>query len=119
MIPGTFTLQATAIAGAAALVVGLAGGAYASHAYYSPRLELAKSQVDQWEHKVDDQNKAIDDLRVAAKQRDDAASAAVAAAHVEAVKFQTRAQRVLATQKPAGKDDCTAAADLIAQELGK
>lgn len=118
-LPGTFTLQATLIAGAVALVAGLAGGAYAAHAYYAPRLEVAELKVKNLGEKIKEQNVAVQRLKDDAAERQHQAEARVAAAQAEALQHQARAQQILMRQKPAGVNDCQAAADLIRQELGK
>lgn len=118
-IPGTFTLQATLIAGGVALVIGLSGGAYMTHAYYAPQLEAANHKIDQLGDDIREQNRAVQALKADGDRRKAEADAAVAAAHDAAVKSQTRAQQILGRQKPVGQDDCQAAAALITMELGK
>jgi hypothetical protein len=118
-IPGTFTLQATLIAGAVALVVGLAGGGYAMHAWYAPQLEAEKSKVQSLGEKIKDQNDAIAALQDADKKRAADAAAKIKAARNAQAAAEADAQNLLMAQPLAGEDRCTAASRLIREELPK
>lgn len=118
-IPGTFTLQVTAIVGAIALVVGMGAGGYAVHSWYSPRLALEKERVKTLGEKIDEQNKAITKLEDAGKKQKAAAAAAIAAARGVAATAEADAQNLLMMQPPPGVDRCTAASGLIRSELAK
>jgi hypothetical protein len=119
-LPGTFTLQTTAIAGAVALVLGLAGGGYVAHAFYAPRLQAEKLKVSNLGEKITEQNNAVHELQAAGERRDVEAKAAVDAAALKARTAEARAQQLLKMKPPApGVDACAAASDLIRLELGK
>jgi hypothetical protein len=118
-IPGTFTLQATLIAGAVALVAGLGAGAYATHSWYAPKLELAETQRDALASDIRQQNRGIEATVKAAKEQAAKSREAVAAALAARKQAETDAQRLLGLQPPAGVDRCTAASELITRELGK
>jgi outer membrane murein-binding lipoprotein Lpp len=113
------TLQEKLLAAVLLLAIGVLIGAGGSHLFYAPRLELARNQVAQMGQDIKDQNTAIEKMKSDAKERAQQAQAAIDAAQAEARRHQTRAQQLLLRQKPAGQDDCQAAADLISQELGK
>jgi hypothetical protein len=119
MLPATFSLQAAAIAAGAALLLGLAGGGAAVHGWYSPRLEAAELRERELGNKVDEQNRAVESLKEAADERQRQAEKALAAAQAAAKAYETSAQRILGTQKPAGANECAAAQWLLQQELRK
>lgn len=113
------TLQEKLLAAAVLLAAGVMLGVFGSHLFYAPRLALARNQIAQLGQDIKDQNAAVEQMKADAKERAQQAQAAIDAAQAEARRHQTRAQQLLARQKPAGQDDCQAAADLITQELGK
>jgi hypothetical protein len=118
-LPGTFTLQATLIAATIALVAGLAGGAYATHAFYAPRLEVAELKVKNLGDKVVEQNAAVERLKADAAERQRQAEARVAAAQAEALQHQARAQQLLMRKPPAGQTECQATEALFREVLRK
>lgn len=108
-----------AIAGAAGLLVGFAVGAWVTHEFYAPRLALAESRVEILADTLDGQNKAVERLEEAAKNRAAAAKKAVEDARLEAQKEFEEALGILTQQPPPGVDRCTAASALVRQELAK
>ena len=108
-----------AIAGAVAMLAGLALGAWGAHEFYAPRLALAESRVDALSGALDSQNKAVERLEEAANKRAAAAKKAVEEARAEAQKEFEEAIGILTQQPPPGVDRCTAASALVRQELAK
>lgn len=102
-----------------AAAVAAAGGAYATHAYYSPRLELERVKVSGLADQVSHQNDALEDLADAGKKREEEAAKAVAAAQGEAAKLEKEAQALLRRMAPAGVSECKAVEDLLRETLGK
>lgn len=112
-------VKPAAIAGAVALIAGLALGAWGAHKFYAPRLELAESRVEVLAQTLDTQNQAVERLEEAAKKRAAAAKKAVEDARIDAQKEFEASMGILTQQPPSGVDRCTAASDLVRQELAK
>lgn len=105
--------------GAAALAVGAGLGAWGAHAFYAPRLELERTRVGKLSEALEAQNKAVERLQEADRQRAAAAKKAIDAARREAEQAQADAMDILTRQPEPGVDRCTAASALVRQELGK
>lgn len=125
-IPDVFGLKEAAIAAGVALVVGLAAGVYLAHLFYSPRLALKDAWIQQANGRIvvlgqdiKDQNEAIDKLQLAAADRAKQAAAALQKAQIARVQAEHDAAQILAAQPAPGVDRCTAASDLIRQELAR
>jgi hypothetical protein len=118
-IPGTFTLQAAAIAVVAAFLVGSCAGVGGTYAFYSPQLELAQKQAEVCGEKLNEQNEAVAKLRDVGKARAAKAAKAVASARKAASQAQSDALLLLQVQPKPGEDRCAAAAALIRKELKK
>lgn len=119
MLGAVTWLKPAAIAGAAGLLMGLAAGAWVTHEFYAPRLDLAESRVKALADTLDEQNKAVERLEEAAKKRAAAAKKAVEDARRDAQKEFEEAMGILTQQPPPGVDRCTAASALVRQELAK
>lgn len=119
MIPDLITAKITAIACAACLAIGAAGGGYAAHVFYAPRLELAEYQAEVMGESIRRQNQAVDELEKAGDARAKKAAAAIAAASAAAQQAEQDAIDILAAQPPPGENRCTAASALIRKELAR
>lgn len=126
LIPDVFGLKEAAIIGAIALGVGLVGGGYVAHLYYSPRLELKDTQLQQANGRIQalgqdikDQNDALDKIQLAASDRAKKAEAALKKAQIQRDKAEKDAADIMAAQPAPGEDRCTAASELIRKELGR
>lgn len=119
MIARTFGLQGIAIAAAAALALGLAGGIALARWHYAPRLDACQTAKRALGEKVEEQNAAVQKLQDLAEQRQREARVAQDAAAAAARAHEREAQRLLALARPQGVDECTAASALIRQELGR
>lgn len=109
---------------AAALAIAAALGAWACHAFYAPRLELARTNLGTCttnaaalETSLGKQNEAVIDLKAKAAQRERDAKAAVAAAAPKAESEYHKASAVMTLRPPAGKDECKAAREAFDDEL--
>lgn len=118
-MPNIFGLQGMLIAACAAFVLGFGSGGYAVHAFYSPRLELAKSQVKDLGDKLKEQNDGIEKQAKAEKARAAAAAKELAAVKTAAEQAERDWLDLLQRQPAAGIDRCTAASALITEELAK
>lgn len=118
--PSPWKIQAVLIACGLALAVGLFGGAWFCHLYYSPRLDLEKTRSNVLRESIDAQNTAIQDLEKAGRARDARNKAAMAEANKRREAAEQAAQELLSMPAPPpGTDTCKAASELIRRELSK
>lgn len=119
MLPNVFSLKLTAIACAACLAVGFAGGGFVAHLFYAPRLELANVKVESLGEDIRRQNAAVDRVQKAGEERAKQAETALAAAQKERDAAELAAADILSRQPKPGENRCAAASALIRQELGR
>lgn len=104
--------------GAAALVVGLVLGGLLAREWYQPKLELAESRVDQLSGALETQNKAVSELEAKTSEMTKRLRTAQAEAKKRRNTAEGKAMTIMSAEPPAGVDQCTAASNLIRQQLG-
>ncbi len=111
--------------------ISAGAGAWASRAYYQPRLSLSDLKADQATNRAQQfetaytalaaaarrQNTAINDLQAQGEVREVAAKKAVEAAQGAAQKLYAQAAKTSASRPPAASDECTAARQAFDDEL--
>lgn len=110
-----FWLRFIGLAIVAAALMGIGAGLTAKH--YRPIVAKLEKDLDDLAQKVTAQNDAIEALAEAGTKRADEAKKALAAADAKRRQAETHAQSLLARQLKPGEDACTAASDLIREEL--
>lgn len=106
------------------VLVILAVGFGAGVKYKQPMINKLNQQIGGYEETihsmtalVDEQNTAIDKLKVEAQQRAAEAQKAVDEAKALAVEADKRAAEILASKPPKGKNQCLAAVEVFRAEL--
>ena len=107
-----------------ALLAGALVGGLGVRTYYRPLLAEANAKAASLDTanqalaaSIQKQNQAVDELKAAAKKREQAAHEAVKSAHSEAEKQFRSASGILMEKPPVGANKCEAARDAFAGEL--
>lgn len=104
---------------AAAMLLVFSAGAAASRKYYLPKLELERERVERLAADVNAQNDALEALREQADRRAVEAQAAIDLAAADAKRHETRAQQILARQRPASATECQAVVEVLREGLSQ
>lgn len=110
-------LGAKLIGAAVGLLVAFVAGAAASRGHYLPKLELERARAERLAADVTAQNDALEALREQADRRAVEAQAAIEMAAADARRHETRAQQILARQRPAGATECQAVVEVLREGL--
>jgi peptidoglycan hydrolase CwlO-like protein len=81
------------------------------------RLSVSNRSIEDLRASIDQQNSAIAELKKESDQRQARAAQELAAANMKRQRAESRARQLMNKKIPAGKDVCTAANDLINEEI--
>lgn len=101
----------------ALLLLGLASGVLMARWHYAPRLEAAELRTQALSDLLREQAKGVRAIKDESARRVAEAAAALERARVEARRYRSEAERILARPQPDGLDACTAACRLIDAEV--
>lgn len=81
------------------------------------RLDVSQNSVKELQQSINDQNAAIRKLQQEGELRQQQAEKEIAAAKKQKLDAEQRAKKLMTRKLPAGKDVCTAADELINEEI--